>query len=269
MAKLIGQPFVVDNRPGAGGTIGSAAAATAAADGYTMLMSGVFNAIAPSLFSKMAYNYLEDFIHVAPTIYGPNVLVTRPDAPYSTLQELASAARAKPGAIAFASAGKATSGHLTMEMFQKAAGVQMVHVPYKGSAAAMQDVLAGQVPMIATNQDAVLPLVRSGKFKALAVTSAQRNPAFPTVPTFVESGFKDVVVTSWGALAVRRGTPAAVVERLRAAATKAMQVPSVREPLEATGWVVFDMKPDAFEAYVRDESRRWGDVIRAAGLGAS
>lgn len=268
-AKAFGQPFVVENKPGAGSTIGTAAAAQAPADGYTLLMSGVFNAITPAMYDKLPYNYLEDFVHVAPTMHGPNVLVTRADSPYVSLAQVVAAAKAKPGSIDFASAGAGTSGHLTMEMFQRAAGINLTHVPYKGSAQAIQEVMGGQVTMIATNQDAVLQLVKSGKLKALAVTGAQRNPAYPGVPTFVEAGFKDVVVTSWGALAVRRGTPQAVIDKLRAETARTLQSPRVRQPLEADGWVFFDTPAAQFEGYVRSETERWGQVVRAAGVRAN
>lgn len=145
LAKAFGQPFVVENRPGAGSTIGTAAVAQAPADGYTMLSSGVFNAITPSLYAKLPYVYLDEFVHVAPSLQGPNVLVARPDFPHGTLAQVAAAAKANPGSIDFASAGSGTSGHLTMEMFQRAAGIKLTHVPYKGSAAAIQDVIGGQV----------------------------------------------------------------------------------------------------------------------------
>ena len=264
LAKSLGQPFVVDNRPGAGGTIGSAFAASAPADGYTVLMSGVFNAIAPSLFAKLPYSYLDDFVHIAPTFHGPNVLVTRAESPYTSLAKLVSAARGT--AIDYASAGTGTSGHLTMALLQRAGGLQLTHVPYKGSAPAMQDVLGGQVPVIATNQDAVLPLVKSGKLRALAVTGAQRNPAFPGVPTFAESGFPEVVVVSWGAVAVRKGTPAIVVERLRAATLRALKSPQLRQPLEADGWEFFDSQAGQFDAFAKTETERWAQIVRAAGI---
>lgn len=268
LGKSFGQAVVVENRPGAGGSIGTQAVAAAPADGYTLLSSGVFNAITPSLMAKLPFNYLQDFTHIALLMHGPNVLVARPDFPHDNLASLVAAARKDGNALNFGSAGNGTSGHLTMEMFQRAAGVQLTHVPYKGMAPAMQDLLGGQISMMATNQDAVLPLVKSGKLKAIAVTSARRNPAFPNVPTFVEAGFADVVVTSWGALAVRKDTPAPVVQRLRDATLKALQLPHIRQPLEADGWVFFDMPPSQFEAFVRGETERWSGIVKAAGLKA-
>ena len=265
-AKVFGQPFYVENRPGAGSTIGTGAVATAKADGYTLLMSGVFNAISPALYAKLPYNYLKDFVHIAPTIYGSNVRVAKADFPCNTVAELVAAATARPGTLNYASAGSGTSGHLTMEVFQRSAGIQLTHVPYKGSAPAMQDVLAGVTALIATNQDAALPQIKAGKLKALAITSAQRIQALSNVPTFAELGLQDLVITSWGALAAPTGTPAPIVEKLRAATLKALRQPDMRQTLEAEGWVLFDMAPAEFEAFVRKETERWAAVIQTAGI---
>lgn len=265
-SKTLRQPFVVENRPGAGSTIGTASVAAAPADGYTLLMSGVFNAISPALYARLPYDYLQDFVHVAPTTHGSNVLVAHPDFPAGTLAELVAAAKAQPGRLGFASAGNGTSGHLTMEIFQRAAGVQLMHVPYKGGSPAMQDVLAGVTPLMATNQDAVLPLVRAGKLKALAITSARRIPAFAQVPTFTEIGYPEMVISSWGVLAARRGTPAAIVERLRETAHQILRQPHVQQPLEAEGWELFDMSPAQFDDFARRETERWAQIIRAAGI---
>lgn len=266
LGKTFGQPFVVDNRAGAGNTIGTAVVAKAAPDGYTLLFTGVFNAINPGLYPKLPYDYVEDFVHITPLSYGPNVLVVKPDFPASTLAQLVALAKDKPGALDFASGGSGTSGHLTMEVFQRAAGIRLNHVPYKGGGQALQDVLGGMVPMIAVNQDTVLPHVKAGKLKALAVTSRQRNPVFPTVPTFVEAGFTDVVVTSWAGLDAPKGTPAAIVERLNAASVKAMSKPEVRQPLEADGWVVSTLPPKEFDTFVRAETERWTRIIKTAGI---
>jgi len=269
-AKALGQPFVIDNKPGAGGSIGTAAAAVAAADGYTLLMSGVFNSITPALYAQLPFNYLEDFEHIAPLFYGPNVLVVRADFPHDTLAKLVAAAKSSAkDPLYFASSGVGTSGHLTMEMFQRAAGITLMHVPYKGGAPALQDVLSGQVSIIAVNQDAVLPLVASGRLKALAITSAERNVAFPDVPTFVEEGFPDVVVTSWGVLDAPRGTPAAVVQAMRTVTMQTLKLPRIRQPFEAEGWVMFeDMSFAQLDAFLRSETERWAQIIRSAGITA-
>lgn len=254
------------NRPGAGSTIGTAMVAAAPADGYNVLMSGVFNVISPSLYSKLPYDYLRDFVHVAPTASGSNVLVVRPDFAANNLAELVRMAKARPDKFAFASAGSGTSGHLTMELFQRQAGIRLTHVPYKGSAPALTDVLAGITPMIATNQDAVIPFLKSGQLKALGITTARRLPAFPDTPTFVEAGYPDMVVASWGAVAVRRGTPQPIIDRLRNATQQALKLPAVRKPVEADGWEIMEMNPADFDAFARKETARWAQVVKAVNI---
>lgn len=266
LAKELKQSAIVENKPGAGSTIGTGFVAHANPDGCTLILSGVFDAINPSLYSGLNYDYERDFVHLAPVFNGSNVLVVRPDFPISNLKELAAAAKAKPGYYTFASAGSGTSGHLTMEIFKRAAGVNMTHVPYRGSAPAIQDVMSGQVSMIATNQDAVLPLVRAGKFKALAITTSQRVPVFADTPTFVESGYPDMVITSWTILDAPKGTPDAVVKRLRETAAKVMKDPAMRKPFEDEGNQVFDLPVDQLGAFVKKETDRWASVIHAAGI---
>lgn len=265
--KALGQPLVVENRAGAGSTLGTSAVASAAPDGYTLLLSGVFNSIGAGLY-KLKYDFLKDFIQVAPLAFGPNVLVARPEFPADSLAQLVARAKAEPGAINFASGGVGTSGHLTMEMFQHAAHIRFTHVAYKGGAPALQDVLAGVTPLMAINQDAALPYIKAGKLKALAVSSAQRNPAYPNVPTFVESGYSDVVAMSWGGVAVPRGTPAPVVEKLRAVVQAALQRPEIRAALEADGWVVASMAPAEFDAFVRNDTARMLRIIRDSNVSA-
>lgn len=266
MSGFLGQPVVVDNRGGAGGTLGTAAVAKSAADGYTVLFTGAFNTINPGLYAKLPYDYVNDFIHVAPMTQGPNVMVVRPDFKVATLAEFVARAKAEPGAIDFASGGNGTSGHLTMEMLQRAAGIRLNHVAYKGAAPALQDVLAGVVRVIALNQDTALPYIKAGKLQALAISSAQRNPALPDVPTFSEAGFADLIVTSWAGVDVPKGTPAVVVERIAAAVAHATRLPEVRRPLEADGWIPFDGTPREFEAFVRKDAERWARVIKTAGI---
>jgi tripartite-type tricarboxylate transporter receptor subunit TctC len=268
LGEKLGQPVVVENKPGASTVLAAGQVAKAPADGYTLLLTGVFNTINASLLQQ-PFDYLQDFVHIASAFQGPNVLVVRPDFPAKTVAELVALAKAEPGKIDFASAGNGTSGHLTMEIFQRAAGIRLTHIAYKGGGPALQDVLSGVAPMLATNQDTLLPHVRAGKLRALAVTSEKRNPVYPDVPSFVECGYPDLVVTSWGGLDAPRGTPAAIVERLNAATTQAMQMPEVRRQVEAEGWEVFTGSPASFDAFVRDETRRWGRIIQSAGIRAS
>lgn len=266
LSRQLGQSFVVENRGGAGGTLGTAVVAKAPADGYTLLFTGAFNTINPGLYPKLPYDYLDDFVHVAPMTQGPNVLVLRPDFNAANLAEFVARAKAKPGAVDFASGGNGTSGHLAMEMFQRAAGIRLNHVAYKGAAPALQDVLGGTVSVIALNQDTALPYIKAGKLKAVAISSAQRNPALPDVPTFAESGFPTMVVTSWAGIDAPKGTPAAIVERLAGAVAQAMKLPEVRQPLETDGWIPFDATPMEFDAFVRKDAARWGEVIKSAGI---
>ena len=266
MGRFLGQPVVVDNRGGAGGTLGTATVAKALADGYTLLFTGAFNTINPGLYAKLPYDYVNDFVHVAPMTQGPNVLVVRPDFPAATLAEFVQHAKAQPGAVDFASGGNGTSGHLAMEMFQRAAGLRLNHIACKGAAPALQDVLGGTVRVISLNQDTALPHIKAGRLKALAISSAQRNPALPGVPTFAESGFPDMVVTSWAGLDAPRGTPQAVIDRLAAAVAHAVRQPEVRQPLEADGWMPFDGTPAEFDTFIRQDARRWAQVIQAANI---
>jgi len=265
--KALGQPLVVENRAGAGSTLGTASVAGAPADGYTLLLSGVFNSIGAGLY-KLKYDFLKDFVQVAPLAFGPNVLVARPEFPAENLAQLVARAKAQPGSINFASGGVGTSGHLLMEMFQHAANVRFTHVAYKGGAPALQDVLAGVTPLMPINQDAALPYIKAGKLKALAVSSAQRNPAYPNVPTFVESGYADVVAISWGGVAAPKGTPAHVVEKLRAVVQAALQRPEIRASLEADGWVVANMAPAEFDAFVRNDTAKMLRIIRDSNISA-
>jgi len=265
--KALGQPLVVENRAGAGSTLGTGAVASAPADGYTLLLSGVFNSIGAGLY-KLKYDFLRDFVQVAPLAFGPNVLVARPDFPADSLAQLVAHAKAQPGALNFASGGVGTSGHLTMEMFQHAANIRLTHVAYKGGAPALQDVLAGVTPLMPVNQDAALPYIKAGKLKALAVSSAQRNAAYPSVPTFVEAGYADVVAMSWGGVAAPKGTPPQVVEKLRAVVQTALQRPEIRASLEADGWVVPHMTPAEFDTFVRSDSARMLRIIRDSNISA-
>lgn len=264
MGSYLGQTVVVDNKGGAGGTLGTAAVSKAPPDGYTLLLTGAFNTINPGLYAKLPYDYVNDFVHIAPMTQGPNVLVVRPDFPAATLADFVKHAKAQPGAVDFASGGNGTSGHLAMEMFQRAAGIRLNHIAYKGAAPALQDVLGGTVKVIALNQDTALPHLKAGRLKALAISSAQRNPALPDVPTFVEAGYPDMVITSWAGVDAPKGTPQAVIDRVAAAVAHAVRLPQVRQPLEADGWIAFDGSPAEFDAFVRKDASRWAEVIRAA-----
>lgn len=201
MAKLLGQNIVIDNKPGANGNVGTALAARAPADGYTIVLSGVgTNGINPGLYKNTQYDPVKDFAHITMIASGPNAIAVHPDFSARTLDDLVRLARDNPGKYSYASSGTGSSGHMAMEMFKQRAEAKIEHVPYKGGAQALQDVLGGQVPILITNADAVLPHVKSGKLRVLAITSAARNPLFPDTPTIAEQGFPGFAAVSWTGL---------------------------------------------------------------------
>ena len=269
MSRILGQPVVVDNKGGANGNIGSDMVAKAAADGYTLLLSGVgSNAINYSLYPKMAYAD-KDFSHVTLLATGPNVLVVTPGFPAQTLAEFIEVVKKNPGKYSHASSGNGSSGHLSMEMLKQAAGLEMVHVPYKGGAAAITDTISGQVEALFLNQDNVLPFVRSGKLRALAVASSAPNPAYPDVPTVASAGYAGFSATSWFGLSAPAGTPDAIIRQLSDAAVKAMNTDAVRNQLEGSGFVVQAEGSVAFKAFVDNEIAKWGKAVKASGATAN
>jgi tripartite-type tricarboxylate transporter receptor subunit TctC len=270
LAKRLGQPVVVDNRAGANGNLGSASVVKAPADGYTLLLGTASTvAINPHLYGKnMPYDPLADLQPVAGTHAMANVLVVNTATPYKSVQDVVAAAKAKPGALAYASAGIGNTMHLAGEQFRMQAGIDLLHVPYKGGPPALNDVLGGQVPMMFNNLPAVVPMVKSGKLRALAVATPKRSPLLPDVPTMEEAGLKGYVSTVWNGVFVRAGTPRAIVERLNREIVAALNSPELRRSLEEQGFDVIPSTPDEFAALVRAEGPRWGAVVRASGAKA-
>ncbi len=265
LGKILGQPVVVENRGGANGNIGSDAVAKAAPDGYTLLLSGVgSNAINYSLYKSMPYAD-KDFAHITLLATGPNVLVVNPAFPAKTFKEFIELAKANPGKYSNASSGSGSSGHLAMEMVKMAAGIDVLHVPYKGGAAAITDVIGGQVQMLFINQDNALPFVQAGKLRALAVASLERNPAYPDTPTIAESGIPGFSAVSWFGLSAPAGTPKDIVQKLTAASAKAMNLPEVRQRLQAIGFVVVGNSPAQFTEFVQAEIGKWAKAAKASG----
>lgn len=265
LARDLGQSVIVENKGGANGNIGSDIVAKAEPDGYTLLLSGVgSNAINYALYQSMPYRN-SDFAHVSLLATGPNVLVANPEFPAKTLGDFIKLARAEPGKYTNASSGSGSSGHLAMEMLKQAAGIDLVHVPYKGGAAAITDTIGGRVSVLFLNQDNLLPQVRSGKLRALAVASEKRNPAYPDTPTVAESGFPGFAAESWFGLSVPAKTPPAVVQRLYQATEKAMASPEMRQKLENVGFVVVGSDPKAFSSFVTAEISKWGTAAKASG----
>jgi tripartite-type tricarboxylate transporter receptor subunit TctC len=269
LQKSLGQPVLVENRPGANGNLGTAEVARAPADGYTVLMGGIGpNAVSAAFTPPPKFDPARDFIPVAMTAVSPNVLVVHPEFKADSLQQLLAQARARPGRLDYASPGAGTSNHLAMEMLKHKAGVFIVTVPYKGSAPAMTDVMAGQLPMMFNNIDVVLPHIRSGKLKPLAITGAGRSPLLPNVPTMAEAGMPDFAVGAWFGLFVPAGTPPAVVQRLHAETRKALAAPEMRAKFDAMGIQPGTLDQPAFARFVQSEIQSWGKLVKDAGLKA-
>jgi tripartite-type tricarboxylate transporter receptor subunit TctC len=267
LSKRLGQPVVVENRAGANGNVGSATVVKAPADGYTLLLGTASTvAINPHLYGKnMPYDPLKDLQPVSGTHSMANVLVVNTATPYKSVQDVVAAAKAKPGALAYASAGNGNTMHLAGEQFRMQAGIDLLHVPYKGGPPAMNDVLAGQVPMMFNNLPAVLPMVRAGKLRALAVATPQRSPLMPEVPTMEEAGLKGYVSTVWNGVYVRAGTPRAIVDRLNREIVAVLQSPAMRQSLEEQGYDVIPSSPEQFGALGQSETPRWGAVVKQSG----
>jgi tripartite-type tricarboxylate transporter receptor subunit TctC len=267
LAAALGQPVVIENRGGAGGNVGTEAAARSAPDGYTIVLVAPSLAISPTLYSKLNYDAVKDFAPVSLVATVPNVVITQPSLP-GTLQEFAALARSKPGGLNFGSGGSGTSNHLAGELFNIVAGVQLVHIPYKGVNLAMQDVLGGNVHFVVIGIPAAAPHIKAGKLRALAVLTPARSPALPDVPTAVESGMPAFEVTTWYGVLAPAGTPRPIVTRLNQELLKIMHSAELKAPLAASGTDPVTSTPEEFAAYIRQEIAKWGDVVRKANLKA-
>ena len=267
LGERLKQPVVIDNRPGANGNIGSAAVAKGAADGYTILLGSASTiAINPHLYGKaMPYDPIKDLAPVSGTHSMANVLVVNIATPYRTVQDVIKAAKEKPGALAYASAGNGNTMHLAGEQFRMQSGIDLLHVPYKGGPPALNDVLAGQVPMMFNNLPAVVPLVKSGKLRALAIATTQRSRLLPEVPTMEEAGLKGYVSTVWNGIFVKTGTPALMVERLSREIKAVLDTPEMRQSLDEQGFDPIPSTPEQFAALIRAEYPRWGEVVQKSG----
>ena len=265
LAKRIGQPVIVENRTGAGSNIGSDFVAKAAPDGYTLLMASPANAINMSLYRKMPYDTQRDLAPVALVGAVPSVLVANPALPANTVAELVALAKEKPGSLNYGSGGSGTSEHLSAEMFKSLAAIDLVHVPYKGGANAMTDVISGQLSLMFTNMLGAMPHIRSGKLKAIGIADSRRSPSLPEVPTFAEAGFKDFeVLVWWGVMAPAR-TPAPVVTYLNREIVAALGAPELKERLDGMGARIIGGTPEQFGAFVAAEIVRWTRAVQVSG----
>ena len=266
LGTMWGQSVIIDNRAGAGTAIGAKAVAVAPADGYTLLMGTVSShAINPAM-NKVGYDPVKDFTAVAPIASIAFVLVTQPTLPAAKVQDVVALAKAKPGDISYASAGPGTSNHLAGALFESASNISLLHVPYKGSAPALNDVLAGHVKLMFDLQATALPHIASGKLKALAVTSRERSPQLPSVPTMAESGVPGYEVSAWFGVFAPAGIPAAVTDKLNQSLTAVLKTPDLQKQLRDLGAEPEFATPDVFSTYVRSESAKWTQVVKAVNL---
>jgi tripartite-type tricarboxylate transporter receptor subunit TctC len=269
LQEKLGGNFIVDNKAGATGTIGAAFVKRAAPDGYTLFVSslGPF-VIAPHLIKNVQYDALKDFDYITVAVQAPNVLAVPANSPHKTLADVIAFHKANPGKMSFASAGNGSSDHLTAELFWQQTNTVGLHIPYKGGAPAITDLLAGQVDATFMNINTAVPYVKSGKFKALAVTGTARSPALPDVPTMEEAGVKNVTVYSWQAIAAPHGLPADIKSKLHAALVAALNEPQVKAKLVEVGFEVVANTPEQFTAFQASEFARWKKVIEVGKITA-
>lgn len=263
-----GQQIIVENRPGAGGSVSTELAARAPADGYTILFVSLTNAIALTLHERLPYNIVRDFAPVVLMATAPQVLASHPNVPAKNVKQLVALAKANPGKLSYGSSGVGGGTHLTGELFRLATGVNLVHVPYKGNAFSLTDLMSGQIELLFAGIISVVAPMQSGRVRAIAVTSAQRSPVAPDVPTMVESGVKGVESYSWYGLMVAAATPRELITKLNAELVRILNSPEVRDRLRAEGAVVAAGTPEEFGAHIRGEVDKWARVIKAAQIKA-
>ena len=266
--EALAQQVIVDNRPGAASNIAAELAAKAPADGYTLFIGTVANTINATLYPRLPFDFARDFAPVALTTAAPNVLVVHTSVPAKSVKELIALAKIRPGQLNYASAGTGTAPHLSGELFNAMAGVRMVHIPYKGSPPAVTDLLAGEVALMFSPSSTVLPHVKTGRLRALAVTTAARLPSLPELPTVAESGLKGYETITWFGFVAPAKTPQAIVARLNAEIVKVLALPEVRKPFAIQGIEVIGGTPEQFASYIRDEITKWAKVIRLSGAKA-
>lgn len=266
VATQQGWTLVIDNKPGSGGNLGVDAAAKAAPDGYTLVLGQTSNlAINATLYPRLPYNPLKDLAAIAPVATAPLVLVVAADSPYKTVADVVAAAKARPEALNYASSGSGTVAHLAAEQFQKVASVRFTHVPYKGAAQGVTDLIGGQIQMYISSVPTLIGHIRNGKMRALAVTSLKRTDDLPNVPTLAESGYKDFEAVTWFGVVGPAALPKEAIAKLNAAFNKAIEAPDVQKKLAAQGADVLGGSPDKLAALISSETARWAPLVKASG----
>lgn len=269
LSSQLGQTIIVDNKGGANGTIGMGAAAAAKADGYTLLYNTSSIALAPNLFKKLTFDPVKDFEPVSSTAVIPLVLLIHPSVPANNLKEFVAYAKGKPGQLSYASAGMGNITHLGAFLFNQASGIDAVHVPYRGSAPAMVDLVGGQVQYGTNTLNDSLPFIKDGRLKALAITSKERSPKLPDVPTLAETEIPGFEVGAWQGIVAPAGTPKSIIERLNVEVLKALKSDFVKTQLSEQGAQPLGSSPAEYGAYIKSEIKRFGDIIKAAGIKAN
>jgi len=267
MSVILKQPIIVDNKPGAGGNIGTEFISRAAPDGYTIGMGNFAPmAVNKTLFGNLRYDPETDIVPIILIEKGPLVLVVNPNSPYKTVQDIVTAAKAKPGTLTFSSGGIGGSHQLSAELFEQNAGIEMIHVPYKSGSAGLTDLMAGNVTMMFDQMYSAMPSIKAEKLRAIAITSKKRSPLLPNIPSFSEIGYPKVEVLNWQGLIAPKGTPKAIIDQLNAAANEALKDPTLRELMLSQGNEIGGGSPADFAALVKAESAKWSAVVKTANI---
>jgi tripartite-type tricarboxylate transporter receptor subunit TctC len=265
LGDALGQPVVADNRGGAGSTLGTEIVAKAPADGYTLLLGNISLAFNAELYKKLSYSAIRDLAPISLVAVQPNIIVIHPSLPAKTVKEFIAVARANPGKYTYASAGTGSGTHLAGELLKMLAGIDLVHVPYKGTGPALNDLIGGQVQMMVSTFASALPHTKSGRLRALAVTSAKRSGAAPDVPTLIEAGVPDFEYSTWYGLLAPAGTRRDIVDKLNAAVLKVVARDELKQRFEGQGVEALSSSPAEFSKYLASETQKWGKVVKATG----
>ena len=268
LGETLGQPVVADNRGGAGSTLGTEIVAKAPADGYTLLLGNISLAFNAELYKKLPYDAIRDLAPISLVAVQPNIIVIHPSLPAKTMKEFIAVARAQPGKYSYASAGTGSGTHLAGELLKMQTGIDLVHIPYKGTGPALNDLIGGQVQMMVSTFASALPHAKSGRLRALAVTSAKRSSAAPEVPTLMEAGVPDFEYSTWYGLLAPAATRREIVDKLHAAALKVLGREDLKQRFEAQGVDALSSSPAEFSKYLRSETLKWGKVVKATGARA-